>query len=101
MAWLEATSLPPTPRTALATRCEARFRARQYAAPLAPLETYPWNWYVMRERAAELMIKLARGLEDFLDVRTGHDGEQRFKTMWYKTKPSGRRSDHRRYRPAQ
>jgi hypothetical protein len=86
-AWLEATSLPPTPRTTLATRCEARFRGRQYAAPLAPLEAYPWNWYVMRERAAELMIKLAR--EDYLDVRTGHDGDQRFKTMWYKTKPSG------------
>jgi len=86
-AWLEATSLPPTPRTALATRCEARFRARPYAAPLAPIVSYPWNWYAMRERAVELMIKLAR--EDFLDVRTGQDGEQRFKTMWYKTKPSG------------
>jgi len=84
-AWLEATSLPPTPRTALATRCEARFRSRNYAAPLAPLMGYPWNWYAMRERAAELMVKLAR--EDFLDVRNGHDGEQRFKTMWYKTKP--------------
>jgi hypothetical protein len=86
-AWLEATSLPPTPRTTIATQCEARFRGRRYAAPLAPPENYPWNWYVMRERAAELMIKLAR--EDFLDVRTGHDGDQRFKTMWYKNKPSG------------
>ena len=86
-AWLEATSLPPTPRMALATRCDARFRSRHYAAPLAPIGDYPWNWYVMRERAAELMIKLAR--EDFLDVRTGQDGDQRFKTMWYKTKPSG------------
>lgn len=84
-AWLEATSLPPTPRTALATRCEARFRSRQYAAPLSPIVDQPWNWYLMRERAAELMIKLAR--EDFLEVRNGKDGNQRFKTMWYKSKP--------------
>ena len=41
----------------------------------------------MRERAADLMIKLAR--EDFLDVRNGQDGDQRFKTMWYKIKPNG------------
>ncbi|WP_340316162.1 helicase-related protein [Rhizorhabdus argentea] len=84
-AWLEATTLPPTPRTALATRCEIRFRSRQYAGPLKPVEGFDWNWYLMRERAAEMMIKLAR--EDFLDVRSGQDGEQRFKTMWYKTKP--------------
>lgn len=84
-AWLEATVLPPTPRTALATRCEKRFRSRQYAAPLEPVEGFDWNWYLMRERAAEMMIKLAR--EDFLDVRSGQDGDQRFKTMWYKSKP--------------
>jgi hypothetical protein len=86
-AWLEATVLPPTPRTAIAKRCEEHFRRRKYAAPLAPLEGHPWNWFVMRERAAELMIKVAR--EDFLDVRTDRDGDQRFKTVWYKTKPSG------------
>lgn len=86
-AWLEATTLPPTPRTALATRCEARFRNRQYAAPLAPVEGFAWNWYLMRERAAEMMIKVAR--EDFLDVRGGQDGGQSFKTMWYKAKPGG------------
>ncbi|MEQ7155099.1 helicase-related protein [Brevundimonas aurifodinae] len=84
-AWLETTTLPPTPRTTLATRCDARFRGRRYAAPLAPVEGFAWNWYLMRERAAEMMIKLAR--EDFLDVRGGQDGDQRFKTMWYKTKP--------------
>lgn len=83
--WLEATTLPPSQRSELAARCEAQFRNRLYAAPLAPVEGYAWNWYLMRERAAELMIKLAR--EDFLDVRNGQDGEQRFKTMWYKTKP--------------
>jgi ATP-dependent helicase HepA len=85
-AWLEATILPPTPRTALAMRCEARFRTREYAAPLSSTEGHPWNWYSMRERAAELMVKLAR--EDFLDVRKGQDSGQRFKTMWYKTRPS-------------
>lgn len=84
-AWLEATVLPPSPRTALATRCEKRFRNRQYAAPLEPVEGFDWNWFLMRERAADMMIKLAR--EDFLDVRSGQDGDQRFKTMWYKSKP--------------
>ncbi|MBA4040318.1 MAG: hypothetical protein K2Y20_15870 [Sphingomonas sp.] len=84
-AWLEATTLPPTPRTALATRCDKRFRSRQYAGPLEPVKGFDWNWYLMRERAAEMMIKLAR--EDFLDVRSGQDGDQRFKTMWYKSKP--------------
>jgi hypothetical protein len=83
--WLEATTFPPSQRSELAARCEAKFRNRLYAAPLAPVESYAWNWYLMRERAAELMIKLAR--ENFLDVRNGQDGEQRFKTMWYKTKP--------------
>ncbi len=85
--WLQATAIPPTPRTALANRCEGRFHNRPYAAPLAPVAGLDWNWYLMRERAAELMIKLA--CEDFLDVRSGQDGDQRFKTMWYKTKPSG------------
>lgn len=84
-AWLEATALPPSPRTALAMRCEKRFRSRQYAAPLEPVEGFDWNWHIMRERAAEMMIKLAR--EDFLDVRSGQDGDQRFKTLWYKSKP--------------
>ena len=83
--WLEATSLPPSPRTALAARCEARFRNRPYAAPMEPRDDDRWNWFQARERAAEAMIKLAR--EDFLDVRNGQDGDQRFKTMWYKTKP--------------
>jgi hypothetical protein len=83
--WLEATTLPPPPRYELAMRCEAQFRNRLYAAPLAPVEGYAWNWYLMRERAVEMMIKLAR--EDFLDVRNSQDGEQRFKTMWYKAKP--------------
>jgi ATP-dependent helicase HepA len=83
--WLKATSLPPSPRTELAARCEARFRNRRYAAPTELLEGDRWNWFQARERAAEAMIKLAR--EDFLEVRSGQDGDQRFKTMWYKAKP--------------
>jgi|HubBroStandDraft_1064217.scaffolds.fasta_scaffold00060_40 ATP-dependent helicase HepA len=83
--WLKATSLPPSPRTALADRCEARFRDRRYAAPTESAEGDRWNWFQARERAAEAMIKLAR--EDFLEVRSGQDGDQRFKTMWYKAKP--------------
>jgi ATP-dependent helicase HepA len=84
-AWLQTTRLPPSPRTAIATRCEARFRSRRYAAPMAEIGGYPWNWFLMRERAVEAMIKLAR--EDFLDVRNGRMGDQRFRTMWYKSRP--------------
>lgn len=83
--WLEATTLPPSPRTALALKCETGFRGRRYAAPILVAEGDRWNWFQARERAVETMIKLAR--EDVLDVRNGQCGEQRFKTMWYKTKP--------------
>jgi hypothetical protein len=84
--WLEATRLPPSPRTAIATRLDAKFRDRLYAAPMAPVEGFDWNWYVMRERALETMIKVA--CEDYLDVRKGRMGDQRFRTMWYKSEPS-------------
>jgi ATP-dependent helicase HepA len=84
-AWLQTTRLPPSPRTAIAIRCEARFRSRRYAAPMAEIAGYSWNWFLMRERAVETMIKLAR--EDFLDVRNGQTGDQRFRTIWYKTRP--------------
>jgi ATP-dependent helicase HepA len=83
--WLDATTLPPSPRTALALKCESAFRSRCYAAPVLVAESDRWNWFQARERAAETMIKLAR--EDVLDVRNGRFGEQRFKTMWYKVKP--------------
>jgi hypothetical protein len=83
--WRQATLLPPSPRTAIATRCEARFRGRAYALPIAPVEGYSWNWYLMRERAAEIMLKLAR--EDYLDIRNDTMGDQRFKTVWYKQRP--------------
>lgn len=83
--WLEATSLPPSPRTSLAARCEARFRNQRYAAPTEVLDSDRWNWFQARERAAEAMVKIAR--EDFLEVRNGQDGDQRFKTMWYKVRP--------------
>jgi ATP-dependent helicase HepA len=81
-AWLQATRLRPSPRTKIATRFEARLRSRRYAAPFAEVDGYPWNWFLIRERAAEAMIKLA--CEDYLDVRNGQMGHQRFKTMWYK-----------------
>lgn len=84
-AWLQASRLRPSPRTAIAIRCESRFRSRRYAAPMAEVDGHPWNWFLMRERAAEAMIKLAR--EDYLDVRNGQTGDQRFKTMWYKSQP--------------
>jgi hypothetical protein len=84
-AWLQATRLPPSLRTAIATRCEARFRNRPYAVPMLTIEGYPWNWYLMRERAAETMIKISR--EDYLDVRSDQMGTQRFRTMWYKNRP--------------
>ena len=83
--WLDTTILPPSPRTALALKCETAFRSRPYAAPTLDFGDDRWNWFQARERAAEVMIKLAR--EDVLDVRSGHCGDQRFKTMWYKTKP--------------
>lgn len=83
--WLEATTLPPSPRTALALKCETAFRSRPYAAPTLDFGEDRWNWFQARERAAEAMVKLAR--EDVLDIRGGQCGEQRFKTMWYKTKP--------------
>ncbi|MGO8546125.1 helicase-related protein [Rhizobium ruizarguesonis] len=83
--WLKATSLPPSPRTELAARLEAHLRKRRYAAPFELPDEDGWNWFEARERAVEAMLKLAR--EDFLDVRNGQDGEQRFKTLWYKAKP--------------
>ncbi len=84
-AWLQATRLPPSARTAIATRCEERFRSRLYSAPMAAIESCPWNWYMMRERAIETMIELA--CEDYLEVRRVKMGDQRFHTMWYKSRP--------------
>ena len=72
-AWLQATRLPLSPRTAIASRCEQRFRDRRYAAPLFEVDGYPWDWFFARERAAEIMIKLSR--EDYLDVRKSKDGD--------------------------
>ncbi len=83
--WLKITRLPPSPRMALALKCEARFRDRTYALPMVTFEGDEWNWHLSREKAVEAMIKLAR--EDYLEVRNGQDDCQRFKTVWYKTKP--------------
>jgi superfamily II DNA or RNA helicase len=84
-AWLEETQLQPMPRTEIAARLTARFRDRRYAMPMAEIDGYSWNWYHMRERAAEAMLRLA--CEDYLEIRKGALANQRFRTMWYKSKP--------------
>lgn len=82
-AWLQVTRIAPSPRTPIAMRLDTQYRGRAYAAPMAPVEGFDWNWYVMRERAVETMIKIAG--EEYLDVRKGRMGAQRFRTMWYKS----------------
>jgi len=81
--WLGSTRLPPSPRTMLAERLDSRLRSRPYALPLIdPESKQRTNWYQSRERAADIILKLAR--EEFLDIRSGRDNGQRFKTMWYR-----------------
>jgi hypothetical protein len=84
-AWLEAARLKPLPRAEIAARCTEQFRDRRYAMPMAEVDGYAWNWYHMRERASNAMLRLAR--EDYLDIRNGTMAEQRFRTVWYKSKP--------------
>jgi ATP-dependent helicase HepA len=84
-AWLEAARLKPMPRAEIAARCTAQFRDQRYALPMAEVDGYRWNWYHMRELAADRMLRLAR--EDYLDIRKATMAEQRFRTMWYKSKP--------------
>ena len=71
-AWLLDTRLPPSPRSYACGDCQARFRGARLAAPsIRPtVDARSWNWYHMRERAADSMIRLAR--EDYLDIRNGH-----------------------------
>lgn len=86
--WLDTTQLPPSPRTTLAERFDARLRGRPYAIPLAaPDDEQRTNWYQSRERAADLILKLAR--EEFFDIRNDRDNGQPFKTIWYKSSPTG------------
>lgn len=82
-AWLEAAHLKPMLRAEIAARRTAQFRDRTYAMPIAKVDGYSWNWYHMRELAAESMLRLAR--EDYLDIRNGTMAEQSFRTMWYKS----------------
>ncbi len=84
-AWLNETRLPPAARTSIAARLETRLRTRAYASPMAEVENYPWDWFFMRERASELFMRLA--CEDYLDVRNGQMEDQRFKTVWYRSRP--------------
>src|SRR5262249_12463184 len=83
-AWLETARLKPMPRAEIAARRTMQFRERRYAMPMAAVEGYTWNWYHMRELAADSMLKLAR--QDYLDIRKDFMGEQHFRTMWYKSK---------------
>jgi hypothetical protein len=84
-AWLEAARLKPMPRSEIAARRTAQFGDRPYALPMAEVDGYPWNWYHMRELAADSMLRLAR--EEYLEIRNGFMSEQRFRTMWYKSRP--------------
>lgn len=84
-AWLDASRLPPVSRPEIAARRMAQLRDRAYAMPMAKLADLAWNWYFIRERAAERMLRIAR--EDYLDIRGGRMDEQRFRTVWYRTKP--------------
>ncbi|TPK87370.1 DEAD/DEAH box helicase [Mesorhizobium sp. B2-4-17] len=84
-AWLTVTRLPPSSRTTLALKREARFRNRPYAAPIVGAGSEGWDWFQARELAAEAMMKVSR--EDYLDLRKGQMGDQRFSTVWYKARP--------------
>jgi hypothetical protein len=82
--WLETARLKPMLRAGIAEARTAQLRGRPYALPMAEVVGYPWNWYHMRERAADLMLRLAS--EDYLDIRRDRMAEQRFRTMWYKSR---------------
>jgi hypothetical protein len=83
--WLETARLRPMLRSEVAARCMARFRGRRYAIPMSEVDGYEWNWYHMRERAADTMLRLA--CEDYLEIRKASMARQRFRTVWYKSRP--------------
>jgi hypothetical protein len=84
-SWLETARLKPMRRAEIAAHRTTQYRDRRYALPMAKVNGYPWNWYHMRERAADCMLKLAR--EDYLDIRWGAMAGQRFRTIWYRSRP--------------
>jgi glycosyltransferase involved in cell wall biosynthesis len=83
--WLLATRIPPSPRTPLALDLHARLFSRAYAVPLGSAEGAAPNWFHSRERAAEILLRVAR--EDYLDIRRDQDDDQPFRTMWYRSRP--------------
>jgi len=83
VGWLNATRLPPKPRTTLAVRRHETLANRLYALPAAPASERP-DWYSAREDGAGTMLALAR--EDYLDIRKQRMGDQRFRTMWYRVR---------------
>lgn len=80
--WLKSTKLAPSPRTTIAERRAARLRERSYACPVPVEPDERLNWFQARERGLDIMLKLAR--EEYFDIRSDKDGEQSFKTIWYK-----------------
>jgi hypothetical protein len=81
--WLKSTKLPPSPRTTIAEKRAAGLRNRDYACPLiAEAEDRKLNWFQWRERGLDVLLKLAR--EEYFDIRSGKDGQQSFKTIWYR-----------------
>ncbi|MET0369855.1 MAG: helicase-related protein [Sphingobium sp.] len=83
--WLKSTKLPPSPRTTIAEKYASRLRARDYACPLiVGNHDDKLTWFQWRERGLDVLLKLAR--EEFFDIRGDKDGDQSFKTIWYKSK---------------
>lgn len=83
--WMKSTRLPPSPRTTIAEKLASRLRANNYACPLiVGLEDEELNWFQWRERGLDILLKLAR--EEYFDIRSDKDGNQVFKTIWYKSK---------------
>jgi len=83
--WLKSTKLPPSPRTAIAEKRASALRARDYACPLlVSEEDQNFTWFQWRERGLDVLLKLAR--EEYFDIRNDKDGDQSFKTIWYKSK---------------
>lgn len=83
--WLKCTKLPPSPRTSLAEKRASRLRERDYACPLIAGSGHEKvTWFQWRERGLDVLLKLAG--EEYFDIRSGKDGDQSFKTIWYKSK---------------
>jgi hypothetical protein len=83
--WLKSTKLPPSPRTAIAEKRASRLRERDYACPLTVGSgDEKFTWFQWRERGLDVLLKLAR--EEYFDIRSDKDGDQSFKTIWYKSK---------------